>query len=564
MKTTVINKKWWGWGLENKTYGLEHRPDFLPFLRDCLESELAEEFKPVRAEAVKLPPVKLDSGVIAEFAEILGKENLSTEHSERLLHAYGKSYRDLVRIRKGDIEFCHDIVLFPRSHQDLVKIIETAGRHNISLVPFGGGSSVVGGVEVKKEQKTACIDLSRNMTKLLGIDKQSLLATFQAGVMGPELEKILNERGFSLSHYPQSFEFSTLGGWVAARSAGQQSTKYGKIEKLVTALKMISPNGEIETRKLPAKATGPDINQIIIGSEGIFGIISEVTVKIHPLPELKDYRGYLFENFSEGIRFIKEIIHDLEIYPATVRLSDETETKLLFKLGEKRHSYIKDKINDLVKTYIREVRHFSFDNMCLLLLGFEGIKEKVHFDQSRINEILKGYKVVSLGKSIGDRWYESRFDLPYLRDALLDKGVLVDTLETSTIWSNFANLYKVVQESLKSAIGETGRKGLVGCHISHIYPEGASLYYTFVTKQNLGQELEQWQIIKNKVTDNIVEHQGAISHHHGIGADHAGWLPGEIGETGMQILKGIKEKLDPDNLMNPQNLLSEPQIRNSP
>lgn len=552
-----MNKKWWGWGLENKDYDLEHRPDFLPFLKSYLEVNLTEEHKHVEAETVKLPPVNLGQDIIEEFREILGKENVSTDKTERLIHAYGKSYRDLVRIRKGNVEFCHDIILFPKSHQDILKIIETANKYKIKLIPFGGGSGVIGGTEVKKVQKTACIDLSRHMTKLINLDKKSLLATFQAGVMGPDLERVLNERGFSLSHYPQSFEFSTLGGWVATRAAGQQSTKYGKIEKLVTSVKMATPQGEIETIKLPAKATGPDINQIIIGSEGIYGIISEVTVKIHPLPEVKDYRGYLFETFAGGIKFIKEIIQDLEIYPVTVRLSDETETKLLFKLSETKHSYIKDKINDLVKTYIKEVKHFSFDNMCFLLLGFEGSEDKLHYDQNKILELLKSYKVVHLGKSIGDKWYESRFDLPYLRDTLLDKGVMVDTLETSTIWSNLEHLYKSVRESLKSGIEETGVKGLVACHISHIYANGASLYYTFVAKQNIGSELEQWQIIKNRATDSIVEHQGAISHHHGIGSEHARWLPLEIGETGINILKGIKDKLDPDNIMNPQNLFVE-------
>jgi alkyldihydroxyacetonephosphate synthase len=552
-----MNKKWWGWGLENKTYDLEHRPDFLPFLKSYLEIDLNQEFKPVQAEMVKLPPLNIGADIIEKFREILGKENASTEDFDRLTHTYGKSYRDLVRIRNGDIKFCPDIILYPKSHLDLVKIIGIAAQYNIKLIPFGAGSSVVGGIEVIKAQKTACIDLSRHMTKLINLDKISQLATFQAGVMGPELEKVLNERGFTLSHYPQSFEFSTLGGWVAARSAGQQSTKYGKIEKLVTSIKMAAPNGEIETRKLPAKATGPDINQIITGSEGIYGIISEVTVKIHALPEIKDYRGYLFETFADGIKFIKEVIHDLELFPATVRLSDENETKLLFKLSEKKHSYIKDKINDLVKTYIKEVRHFSFDNMCFLLLGFEGSKDKLQYDLNKIQELIKSYKVVNLGKNIGDRWYESRFDLPYLRDALLDKGVMVDTLETSTTWANLDKLYLSVQEGLKNGIGETGVKGLVACHISHIYLDGASLYYTFVAPQNTGKELEQWQIIKNKATDAIVEHQGAISHHHGIGSDHARWLVGEIGETGINILKGIKEKLDPDNIMNPQNLFYE-------
>ncbi len=552
-----IKKKWWGWGLESKSFDLSHRPDFLPFLETELSVSIRQHKPAVSLKEIKLPPIKISEEIIKEFEEIVGRENVSSNDLDRITHAFGKSYRDLVRIRKGEITSCHDLVIFPFSQQNITEIIRVADKHKIKVIPFGGGTSVVGGVEAIKPGMTICIDMAKHMTKLLNLDKTSLLATFQAGVSGPELEEELNERGYTLSHYPQSFEFSTLGGWVAARSAGQQSTKYGKIEKLVNSLKMVSPSGEIETRKIPAKATGPDINQMIIGSEGIYGIITEATVKIHHLPEAKDYRGYLFQSFDDGIRFIKELIHEQEVYPATVRLSDKTETKLLFKLGEKKNSFIKDKMSDLVKTYMKEIKHFSFDNMVFLLLGFEGTNDRVSYDTGKVNELLKSYKTVNLGKKMGDRWYESRFDLPYLRDSMLDMGIMVDTLETSTTWANLEHLYLSVKKGLKEGIEKTGVKGFVACHISHIYHEGASLYYTFVAKQNQEKELEQWQIIKNEATDAIVENHGAISHHHGVGADHARWLPAELGETGMNMIKGIKEKLDPNMIMNPQNIIHD-------
>ncbi len=550
-----MEKKWWGWGLKDKIYNLDSKPDFLPFLKKSLESDLNNDYQPVPFDEINLPEIKINKKIITQIEKIIGKENVCTDKYERLTHAYGKSYKDLVRIRKGLIPVCHDLIIYPKTEQEIVKILAIAEKNNLKIIPFGGGTSVVGGVEHQSESPSICLDLTKNLNRLLNLDKKSHLATFQAGIFGPDLEKSLNERGYTLSHYPQSFEFSTLGGWVAARSAGQQSTKYGKIEKLVSSLNLVSPKGEMQTRKLPAKATGPDLNQIIIGSEGIYGIITEVTVKIHPLPEVRDYRGYLFESFNDGIKFIKELIHEKELFPATVRLSDEVETRLLFKLSDKKHSFIKDKVNNLVKTYMKEVKHFSFDNICFLLLGFEGLKEKVNFDNNQVHDLLRRHKVVSLGKSIGERWYETRFDLPYLRDALLDKGVLVDTLETSTIWSNVDNLYNSVKTSLEKGITETDAKGFSACHISHIYPEGASLYYTFVANQKIGNELEQWLIIKRKATDAIVENYGAISHHHGIGSDHTPWLKYEIGETGINILKGIKEKLDPANVMNPQNLL---------
>lgn len=550
-----MDKKWWGWGIEGKSYDLTNKPDFYPFLEKELGDKLNLEIKPVPFEEIKLPEIRIENELIEKLALIVGENNISTGKFERLMHTYGKSYKDLIRIRKGQIDSCPDVIVFPRNDSDVKEIINLANKNGIKIIPFGGGSSVVGGVEAGKNDKTISLDLTKNMTELVNLDKDSHLATFQAGVMGPELENVLNAQGYTLSHFPQSFEFSALGGWIASKSAGQQSTKYGKIEKLVKSLKMVSPFGEIETRKVPASATGPDLNQVITGSEGIFGVITEVTVKIHPLPEANDYRGYLFGSFEEGKRFIREMVQKREIFPATVRLSDETETKFLFKLSEKSHSFIKNKVNSLVKSYLKEFKHFSFDNAAILLLGFEGNKEKVEFELNEIEELIIDYHAMSLGNTVGYKWYKSRFELPYLRDCLLDKCILVDTLETATTWSNLERLYKGVQKGLKAGIEETGVKGLVACHISHVYAEGASLYYTFAAKQNQSNEIEQWQIIKNSASDAISVFGGTISHHHGVGYEHSKWLPAEIGKTGVEIIKGIKEKLDPNNIMCPRNIL---------
>ncbi|GIW21107.1 MAG: alkylglycerone-phosphate synthase [Candidatus Sericytochromatia bacterium] len=549
-----MNEKWWGWGDLNKSFNLKDKPYFIPFLEDIFERKLLIDNKPVSIDSISLPPVRLNDEFISKIENIVDKKNCQTSKIDRLYHCYGKSYKDLVRIRKGIIETCPDAVVYPRNNDEIIKILNVANENNIIVVPFGGGTSVVGGLEVGINKPYIVLDLSRNMNKIINLDKDSLLATFQAGIKGPEIERILNESGFTLSHYPQSFEFSTLGGWVATRSAGQQSTKYGKIEKMVNSLKMIYINGEIETKKLPMKATGPDLENILIGSEGIFGIITEVTVKIHYLPEKKDYRAYLFENFQSGINFIQDLIQKHEIYPAMIRLSDETETKLLFKLSEKKN-LIRKITSSFISNYIKNVKKFETENSALMLIGLEGSKTDVDNKNNIISKILENYKHLKLGKSIGDKWYKTRFDLPYLRDSLMDMSIMVDTLETSTIWSNIENLYFSVRNSINKGIEEVSKKGLVACHISHVYHEGASLYYTFASPMKKGYELEQWKIIKNYATDAIANNNGSISHHHGIGSDHSKWLKKQIDIEGINIIKSLKNHFDPNAILNPQNIL---------
>jgi alkyldihydroxyacetonephosphate synthase len=549
-----MNEKWWGWGDLNKSFSLKNRPNFLNFLEEVFDKKLLIDNKPIKIDDVTLPPIKIDKEIILKLQNIVDKKNVQTSKIDRLYHCYGKSYKDLLRIRKGIIETCPSAIVYPRNNQEIIKIIDIANEYNIIVVPFGGGTSVVGGFEVGLSKPYIVLDISRYMNKILHLDKSSLLATFQAGIKGPEVERILNENGFTLSHYPQSFEYSTLGGWVATRSAGQQSTKYGKIEKMVNSLKMIYTNGEIETKKLPMKATGPDLEQIIIGSEGIFGIITEVTVKIHHLAEEKDYRAYLFENFQTGINFIKNLVQKYEIYPAMIRLSDEIETKLLFSLSEKKN-ILKALIDSALKNYIIKIKNFDINNSCLMLIGLEGNKSEINYTNSNISKILENYKHVKLGKSIGDKWYKTRFELPYLRDSLMDMSIMVDTLETSTIWSNIENLYFLVKNSINKGIEETSKKGLVACHISHVYHEGASLYYTFISPMKKGNELEQWEKIKIYATDSIAYNNASISHHHGIGKDHSRWLKNQINQEGINIIKTLKNYFDPKEIFNPQNLL---------
>ncbi len=538
----MSSMKWWGWGLEGKSYGLKNNPEVLSFLKNKLGIDCSLE-KPVRIniEDIDIPEIALPTEKIQELKEIT--RILSSDYS-RLIHSFGKSYKDLIRLRKGQIGNITDLVAVPKNEKELEELLKYAYENNIKIIPFGGGTSVVSGIE-PLYKGTITLSLKK-FNRVLSINRISRTAHIQAGIKGPDLENILNNSGFTLGHFPQSFEFSTLGGWIATRSAGQNSTKYGKIEDMVEALTLYYPKGKITTKITPASASGSDVKQILIGSEGCLGVITDAVVRIHPLPEKKHYCIFLVDNFKNGVDQLR-ILYQQGIIPAVARLSDPEETFTMMNLGSLNKKYL-DQIKKSILTKYLDLRGYSKDQLCMLLLGFEGNKDKVRFDFKRSKKIVDG---VYLGTSPGKKWLEKRFELPYLRDELMDLGVLVETLETATNWDNIDRLHRETKKAIREAIQDFGVKGLVQTHVSHIYHEGASLYYTFLTKAIGGKEIEQWNHIKSKATAAILKNGGTISHHHGIGNEHKHWMEAEHGREGLKLLKTIKTYFDPLNIMNP-------------
>src|SRR5574341_1285818 len=381
----------------------------------------------------------------------------------------------------------------------------------------------------------------------------------QCGIVGPALEKQLNAAGYSLGHFPQSFEFSTLGGWMATRSAGQYSTRYGKIEDMVCSLRVITPTGAIQTPQVPAAAAGSDIAQMLIGSEGSYGIITQATVKLHPLPRYRKFPSFLFHSFEEGMLAARQLLQ-MGLRPTVLRLSDEDETEMGAILG----GLTRGLKNRLGKWWI-EKKGFSFTRSAVLILGFESGAGKparalLQDELQIVKEVTKQNGGLYIGQSAGKSWHKKRIELPYLRDLLLDRAVMVDTLETATTWQNLLTLHRAVKQSLAQAIEAEREKALVLAHLSHAYSDGASLYYTFFSRQKKGEELAQWQRVKNAATDSIVQHGGALSHHHGIGAMHKPWLPQYAGEVGVSMMRGLKSVLDPEAIMNPGKLFEREEI----
>ncbi len=511
--------RWWGWGVDGG--GSELPAGAAALLKDAFGVS-GEEAPAVDLSAVSLP----DSPPLPAFSDIVGAENVRSDPLARVSHAVGRSYPDLVRIRSGDGLSAPAAVLFPAAMEEVAAVLALAASEGVSVVPFGGGTSVVGGV-TPTSSNSISLDLAR-MNRLVAVDHESLTATFEPGLTGPEAEEALAEHGFTIGHFPQSFEYATIGGFVATRSAGQASTGYGRIDELVRGLKMVTPAGELEVKPFPGTAAGPQLRDMAVGSEGVLGVITEATLRVRPAPESRCFEAWRFGSFAEGV----EVFRRMEQAGAAAdvqRLSDEAETALSLSLagsGEEIEA-----------------------GGCLAITGWEGTEEGVARRREHGLPFLEG--ATSLGKGPGEAWLRGRYRAPYLRDDLLARGVMVETLETSAVWSNLHALYGAVGDALREALGQA----VVMCHVSHLYPTGASLYFTFIAGQDTDDPLGQWRRAKTAACDAIAASGGTITHHHAIGADHAPWMAREVGEAGLEILRAAKERLDPAGIMNPGKLI---------
>ncbi|MGQ9573325.1 MAG: FAD-binding oxidoreductase [Dehalococcoidia bacterium] len=538
-----MTTKWWGWGEEHGTFPLPDPERFWAFVRSTL-GELGVSRRIESLAEISLPPSRLEGKTLDALRAAAGAASLTTDSADRAVHSLGQSYRDLLRIRRGEIPHPTDAVVYPETEEQVTALLDVAAERGIAVIPFGGGTSVVGGVEPTGGKPTVTLDLGR-MNRLLRLDPLSATATLEAGILGPSLEAQLNAHRFTLGHFPQSFEHSSLGGWIATRSAGQNSTLYGKIEHRLESLRMVFPGGIVTTPAVPAAAAGPDLSQIIAGSEGVLGVITQATVRLAPLPTHSDYRGYLFPAFQAGVEAIRDLMQS-GLKPAIARLSDEPETEANLTMRAPPRG-----LRAAAERLYLALRKARLEGASLMIVGFEGSEDQVRSDWRRAQHILRRHQGVPLGRSPGRAWKRSRFELPYLRDVLLDHAIMVDTLETATTWDRYLALYVAVRDTMTRAMN--GR-GLVMAHLSHAYSDGASVYYTFLARQMEGRELEQWQQVKTAATETIVAAGGALSHHHAIGSDHRPWMPRYLGAGGLRALHVLKQTFDPQDIMNPGKL----------
>jgi alkyldihydroxyacetonephosphate synthase len=389
------------------------------------------------------------------------------------------------------------------------------------------------------------LDLAR-LTAPIELDEASLTVTVGAGTRVRRLERELRERGYTLGHFPQSYEYVSVGGCAATRSAGQASTGYGRFEQLVRGLRLVAPAGEIDLRPLPASAAGPGVKELIVGSEGSFGAIEQVSLRVRAAASEHLYEGAFFTSFHAGVEAMRELVqHGLA--PDVARLSDESETSASLALAGRGGAK-----GVLGRAYVRAR---GYANGCLAILGFEGRGGDAGRRRERALRVVRARGGLPVGGSPGRAWLRSRYAAPYLRDELLTHGLMVETLETATQWSNLPALHRRVGEAIEQALRACGTPGIVMCHVSHLYETGASLYFTFIARQREGEEIAQWQAAKAAASAAIVAGGGTITHHHAVGRDHAQWLESEIGREGLRALRALKAELDPAGIMNPGKLL---------
>jgi alkyldihydroxyacetonephosphate synthase len=537
--------RWWGWGDPAHEPALP--PHALAYLGKTLGA-LPAPRPPVALDSVGLPISRLDGSALARLREIAGRDRVRDERSERIVHAAGKGYPDLVRLRAGAPQGAPDAVIYPQSRRQLRELLEHCVRDSVAVVPFGGGTSVVGGLQPLAGEHTAVIAL--DMSGLAGsveLDEASRTVTAPGGMRVRELEDELASRGYTLGHFPQSYEYVSLGGCAATRSAGQASTGYGRFEQLVRALKLTAPSGEIDLRALPASAAGPSVREMIVGSEGTLGTIDQLSLRVRRAPAERDYQGVFFADFHAGAQALRELAQR-HLAPDVARLSDSQETAVSLALAGRGGAK-----GIAGRAYLRSR---GYGGGCLAILGFEGEIEEVAPRRSRALKLVRAHGGLPVGRSPGQAWLRSRFAAPYLRDELLTHGVMVETLETATQWSNLLELHRVVGEAIEQALLACDTPGIVMCHVSHLYETGASLYFTFIARQLQGQEIAQWQAVKTAASAAIVAGGGTITHHHAVGRDHAPWLEQEIGPDALRALRALKAELDPTGIMNPGKLFT--------
>jgi alkyldihydroxyacetonephosphate synthase len=426
-------------------------------------------------------------------------------------------------------------VVLPASHAEVLAILEYCSNSHLAVVPFGGGTSVVGGLAPEAADFSATIALDlRRMAALVAVDRISMTATLQPGLRGPEAEALLAKEGLTLGHFPQSFEHASIGGFAATRSSGQASAGYGRFDGMVVGLTLATPIGSWTLGRSPANAAGPDLRQVALGSEGAFGVITELTVAVRTAPSSRRFVGWQLPNFEPGIDLLRGLAQ-ADASPTVARLSDETETAI--------------GLANATRTGERTTQQG-----CYLLLGFEGSSAQVAERSALTATYLAKSGAKELSADVGETWLEGRFHAPYLRDALLDIGGLVETVETATWWSNIPALYAAVRGAAARALAET--PPMVLCHISHLYRTGASLYFTVICRQ-AADPIVQWSAAKRGISDAVMSAGGSITHHHAIGTNHRPWLHQEIGEVGVRVLTAIKREIDPSGILNP-GVLVEP------
>jgi len=492
--------------------------------------------EPVKLEKPSmLKPVQVDF-----FRSVSGAENIQTDDVSRARFSCGKFYGELLDLRLGLVPDPPDAVVAPRTHEEVKKIISFCSGEGIAVVPAGGLSSVTGAV--RAPGGGIALDLTKHLNKVLAVNKVNKTVTVQAGMYGPALEEKLNRQGYSCGHFPQSFEYSTVGGWISARGAGQASTGYGKIEDMLVSVKVVTPAGVIVTRDFPRMAQGWDIFRLFAGAEGTLGVITEATLHVfNYAPENTTSAAFIFRSFEAAVEAMRIIIQAECGKPHLFRISDPDETDIAFRTGG---------FEGTLADRALQMLGFKTGSRCLMFVTVEGEKDYARFVIRKIKRKARAGKGLYIGTSPVRKWLEQRYSSAYMRDPLMDLGIMTDTLETAVTWENLLKVWKAAHEYVARR-----SKAFMMIHISHVYENGANLYFTFLSPMEKGNEKNDFTTFHRGLVETILEHGGSISHHHGVGRVLGPWMEGHLGRNSMELLRAVKKHLDPNNIMNPGGTL---------
>ncbi len=530
-------RRWNGWGDQSIHYPLSEFARL--YLKDWLGEGLSLSDAPVEALLDKMPPPRLPEHPL-----------VTLDSFERLLHARGQSLPDWIALRYGRISTYPDGVAYPTSDEEIRQVLDYARSLAAVVIPYGGGTSVVGHVNpLASNAPVLTVDLSR-MDKLINFDPISHLAEFEAGVRGPEVEAQLNAQGFTLGHFPQSFELSTLGGWIATRSSGQQSLYYGRIENLFAGGHVETPRGHLDLPAIPASAAGPDLRHLVLGSEGRLGIISRALVRVRPIAEAEAFYGVFFPHWEAGVQAVRTIVQE-GIGLSMLRLSDATETQSTLALSGK------DRLLPWIERGLGVLGYPP--TRCLLIFGVTGSKVTVRQLSRQTIRICRRWGGLFTGTIIGKNWRKTRFLTPYLRNTLWELGYATDTLETAVPWAKVPETAQAILQALNGGLQAWEERVLAFAHLSHVYRDGASIYATYLFRRSgdPDEDLARWRSLKKAASEAIVACGGTISHQHGVGVDHVSYLQYEKGSLGIEALRAVFQDFDPQGMMNPAKLLPE-------
>ena len=555
--TDVKHMKWWGWGNEGVGFHWEDKPGFAPFVLHAVGLDLHTANPVEMPSFAKMTVAKsaAPAALLAKLATIVGEGHVTTDDLERVVHVYGKSLRDLVRIRANQVQRYVDVVVYPADEDEVQKVVDVAVAADAVLIPFGGGSNIAGSLEPRADEKRVVISLDMGrMRQVLDIDEESGLARIQAGAQGPDLEEQLNAKGWTIGHFPDSFTHSTLGGWVATRSSGMQSDKYGDISDIARGMRVVRPGGTLVIRANPSVSNGPSVREMVLGSEGRLGVITEVTAQVHRIPAKRDVYAYFFPNWRAGIAAMQEIAES-DAAPTITRISDAPETGFSLATSKERHGFDKFAAGTVLPGLMK-AKGWNLEEICLSFIGFEGAISHAQRQKKLVDAIVKKHGGMGVGTGPGVLYDQKKFDTPYLRDFLLDRGAAGDVSETAMPWSKVNQVHDNVTAAAHKAYDELGIKGWIMSHMSHSYHSGACLYFTFAFV--FGDDpLGEYDHVKSAIQQAFVDNGSSISHHHGVGLEHAPWLEEDISTEGVKILTGVFEATDPGANLNPRKILAD-------